>query len=99
MTTKLFDLTEKVAIVTGAGKGLGKVLAKGLAEFGAKVVVCDRIVENANQVEWAEKNIRVNAIAPGYLENIMQGAEAEHTQSDKQTQICHLYTQWLDVEG
>jgi 3-oxoacyl-[acyl-carrier protein] reductase len=30
-----------VAIVTGAAQGLGRVIAKGLAEEGAKLVVCD----------------------------------------------------------
>lgn len=38
MNAKLFDLSGKVAIVTGSGRGLGKVMAGGLADFGAKVV-------------------------------------------------------------
>jgi NAD(P)-dependent dehydrogenase (short-subunit alcohol dehydrogenase family) len=213
MNTTLFDLSQKVAIVTGSGRGLGKAMAIGLATFGAKVVVCDRdrettdetvkaiestggaaaatfvditsrqscqdliqftvqqfgkidvLVNNAgidiikpaieltesewdqildvdlkghftcsqlaalqmmqqgtggsiinisslastvgmrglvaycaakggiNQLtrvmalEWAAQNIRVNAIAPGYLENIMQGASAEHDNPEKQQQI------------
>ncbi|KAB8329916.1 glucose 1-dehydrogenase [Scytonema tolypothrichoides VB-61278] len=212
MNTNLFNLTEKVVIVTGSGRGLGKCMAKGLAEFGAKVVVGDVTIEQAQQtaeeinatgtaaatyvdisvrqscidlikftvkefgrvdvlvnnagidiikptealqehewdqiidinlkgcfncsglaaiqmmeqnhggsiinissiasvigikglvaysaakagikqltrvmaVEWASKNIRVNAIAPGYFENIMSGANVEHTQPEKQQQI------------
>lgn len=214
MSTQIFDLTDKVVIITGSGRGLGKILAKGLANFGAKVVVCDCLIEEANKttqeiiatgkvaastyvdiavrstcedlfkfaiaefgridvlvnnagidiikpaeavseeewkriidvnlqgcfncsqlaaiemmkqgssgsiinissiasvigvqglvaysaakgginqltrvmaVEWASKNIRVNAIAPGYLENIMDGADVEHAQSEKQKQIA-----------
>ena len=42
-------LDSKVAIVTGAGRGLGKGVAKKLAEKGAKVVVADIIIENANE--------------------------------------------------
>jgi NAD(P)-dependent dehydrogenase (short-subunit alcohol dehydrogenase family) len=36
------DLTEKVAVVTGAGAGIGRGIAVGLAEVGAKVVLLDR---------------------------------------------------------
>jgi len=37
-----FDLTGKVAIITGASKGIGERMAKGLAEFGAKVIISSR---------------------------------------------------------
>ncbi len=38
---KIFDLTGKVAVVTGAGGTLGHALAKGLAVFGADVACWD----------------------------------------------------------
>ena len=38
----LFDLTGKVALLTGASKGMGLAMAKGLAEHGATVVISAR---------------------------------------------------------
>jgi len=39
---KMFDLSGKVAVVTGGHSGLGKGIAEGLAEAGADVVICAR---------------------------------------------------------
>jgi len=41
MKNKLFDLTGKVALITGATHGLGMSMAKALADSGAKIVVND----------------------------------------------------------
>ena len=38
----LFDLTGRVAIVTGGSRGLGLEMAEGLAEAGAKLMICAR---------------------------------------------------------
>ena len=35
----LFDLTGKVAVITGSTKGIGKAMAQRMAEHGAKVVI------------------------------------------------------------
>jgi NAD(P)-dependent dehydrogenase (short-subunit alcohol dehydrogenase family) len=42
MPPTVFDLSGKVALVTGGSKGLGKAMARGLAEAGADVVLASR---------------------------------------------------------
>ena len=48
--TKLFDLSGKVAIVTGASRGIGASIAEALAEFGANVVVSSRSKEAVDEI-------------------------------------------------
>jgi gluconate 5-dehydrogenase len=52
---KLFDLTDKVAIVTGGSKGLGEAMAEGLASAGANVVLSSR---NQAEVESVATRIQ-----------------------------------------
>jgi 3-oxoacyl-[acyl-carrier protein] reductase len=52
----LIDLNNKVAIVTGAGRGIGRVIARTLAKEGATVVILDfkqDLLDDA-AIEWTE---------------------------------------------
>lgn len=48
-----FDLEGKVALVTGASKGIGEAIARGLAQAGAKVLVSSRKLEAVESVASA----------------------------------------------
>lgn len=50
MNNKLFDLTGKIALVTGASRGIGEHIAKLLAQSGAHVIVSSRKIEGCQTV-------------------------------------------------
>ncbi len=62
----LFDLSGRVAIVTGGGRGLGKAMAGGLAAAGAKVVVAARSEEEVAASAHAIEAAGGTALAYGF---------------------------------
>jgi gluconate 5-dehydrogenase len=64
-TRELFDLSGRVAIVTGGSIGLGRQMAQGLAEMGAHVVLCARKKERCEAAAAELRNLGVKAMALG----------------------------------
>ncbi|MBP1712658.1 MAG: putative dehydrogenase like protein [Deltaproteobacteria bacterium] len=84
-----FDLSGKVAIVTGGGRGIGKAIALGLAGAGAKVVVCSRtskeIEEAADEISRVGGEalpLTVDLTANDQLENLVNTTVKEFGRID-----------------
>ncbi len=62
---ELFDLSGRVAIVTGGSRGLGREMAQGLAEAGAAVTIVARRAEwlEPAQQDFAAHGLRIKAMA------------------------------------
>ncbi len=60
---RLFDLTGRVAIITGGSIGLGRQMAEGLADMGADLVLCARKKERCEQAAEELKALGVKTLA------------------------------------
>ncbi len=76
----LFQLDGKVALITGASKGIGEAMARGLAEFGAKVVVSSRKQEAVDAVAEA---FRADGLEATGIAANMGNIEQVHALVDK----------------
>jgi NAD(P)-dependent dehydrogenase (short-subunit alcohol dehydrogenase family) len=62
---QMFDLTGRVAIVTGGSVGLGRQMAEGLAQMGANLVLCARKKERCVQAAEELQRLGVQVLAFG----------------------------------
>jgi len=60
---QLFDLSGRVAIITGGSIGLGRQMAEGLAEMGANLVLCARKEERCRQAAEEIQHLGIKAVA------------------------------------
>lgn len=63
MSNPLFDMTGKVALITGSTKGIGRSIAEEMARQGAKVVISSRKAEVCEQVAGELKEQGFEAMA------------------------------------
>ncbi len=59
----IFDLSGKVAIVTGGNQGIGLAISRGLAEAGAAVIIANRRAEEGKQAAESLKKDGLNVIS------------------------------------
>jgi NAD(P)-dependent dehydrogenase (short-subunit alcohol dehydrogenase family) len=63
MSLALFDLSGKVAMVTGSTRGLGEVAAKALAKAGADIAICGRNKDDLKRVSTEIQKLGRNAVS------------------------------------
>lgn len=89
MSTTLFDLTGKIALITGASRGIGQAIAELLAQQGAHVIVSSRRIDGCQAVADGIKAAGYSAEAyachigeMAQIEEIMQHIRDTHGRLD-----------------
>jgi NAD(P)-dependent dehydrogenase (short-subunit alcohol dehydrogenase family) len=60
---ELFNLTDRKALVTGAGRGIGRVMAISLAQIGCDIAILEKNVKDARNVAEEIKKLGRKAVA------------------------------------
>ena len=78
MSIPSFSLEGKVAIVTGSKQGIGKAIAVALAEAGADVAVCTRVVEGGELEAVADEIKRLGRRSLAFQTDITQKSDVDN---------------------
>src|SRR5271156_6233678 len=86
---RMFDLTGRVAVITGGSIGLGRQMAEALAEMGAHLVLCARKRERCERAAEELKALGVKTLAlgcdvrnPAEVQAVVDAAAAEFGRID-----------------
>lgn len=89
MTVNPFDLTGKVAVVTGSSRGIGRASAELLAKLGAKVVIssrkadaCEEVAEGIRMEGGDAHVIACNISRKAEVDGLIDGATAKYGKVD-----------------
>ena len=92
-----FDLTGRVALVTGAASGIGRASAERMAEAGATVVCADRDAEGATvtaeQITGAggqADSVSLDVTDAEAVEAVVQGAVERHGRLDVMANVAGI---------
>ncbi|HSV31113.1 MAG TPA: SDR family oxidoreductase [Atribacteraceae bacterium] len=83
----VFSLQDKVAAVTGGGKGLGKQMVLALASFGAKVAIIDKDFPSAEKLVAELQGRPGSPRAVAFATDVTQKSEVESTVE----RICEVF--------
>ena len=84
--TDLFDLTGKVAVITGSSRGIGRAIAEAMTDHGAKVVISSR-KQDACEVVAAAINAKHPGAATALAASISSKAALEDLVAQTQAQV------------
>ena len=84
--TDLFDLTGKVAVITGSSRGIGRAIAEAMADHGAKVVISSR-KQDACEAVAAAINAKHPGAATAIAASISSKAALEDLVAQTQAQV------------
>jgi gluconate 5-dehydrogenase len=77
---KMFDLTGRVALITGGSRGLGLQIAEALGEFGATVVLAARKQE---ELDTAAAHLAAQGVDSSVIAADLRTAEAAHALAER----------------
>ena len=86
----LFDLSGKVAIVTGSSRGIGRAIAEGLAEQGASVVISSRKQDACEEVAKAINDAHGEKRAIAIAASISDKEALQHLIEETKAQFGHI---------
>ena len=87
--TNLFDLTGKVAVITGSSRGIGKAIAEAMSDHGAKVVISSRKQDACDAVA-ADLNATHGGAAIAVAANISDKASLQHLVDETRRQFGRI---------
>src|ERR1700726_4203171 len=74
----LFDMSGKVAVITGSSRGIGRAIAERMAEHGAKVVISSRKQQVCDEVAKAINDKIGKQVALSVAANISTKDDLKH---------------------
>jgi NAD(P)-dependent dehydrogenase (short-subunit alcohol dehydrogenase family) len=88
--TQLFDLTGRVAIVTGSSRGIGRAIAEGLAAHGARIVISSRKQDACDEVARAINDEHGDGRAIAIAASISDKEALQHLVAETRAQLGRI---------